>query len=145
VAAIAEPPLNKKVITYTTGSAFAFVQILGVVKLFADMTFEGGAAINGQFLATLGASAAAVSIIAGVGEFLEYSLRSVAGALILAERIGRSIRKSTIEAMRFGFAGAAVHPGAIPVVGSRDYRTWWRGPTVSVGSQAGTLTHSDRQ
>lgn len=61
------------------GSAFAFVLILGVVNFFADMTYEGGAAINGQFLGTLGASAAAVSIIAGLGEFLGYSLRSLAG------------------------------------------------------------------
>jgi MFS family permease len=123
-------------LTVSASSAFAFVLILGVVNLFADMTYEGGAAINGQYLASLGASAFAVSFIAGVGEFLGYSLRSVAGyvadrsgkywlvtfvgyavnllavpamaltghwalagALILAERIGRAIRKPTIEAM----------------------------------------------
>lgn len=117
-------------------SAFRFVLILGVVNLFADMTYEGGAAINGQFLASLGASAFAVSVIAGVGEFLGYTLRSVSGyvadrsgkywlvtfvgyavnllavpamalagnwqiaaALILAERIGRALRKPTVEAM----------------------------------------------
>src|ERR1051325_2603056 len=52
---------------------------MGIVNLFADMTYEGGASINGPFLGTLGASAAAISIIAGVGEFLGYSLRSVSG------------------------------------------------------------------
>jgi MFS family permease len=109
---------------------------MGVVNLFADMTYEGGGSINGQFLGTLGATAAAISIIAGVGEFLGYVLRSVAGyiadrtgrhwlitfigytinllavpamalagswqvaaGLILAERIGRAIRKPTVEAM----------------------------------------------
>lgn len=109
---------------------------MGAVNFFADMTYEGGGSINGPYLATLGASAAAVSIIAGVGEFLGYSLRSVAGyvadktgrfwlitfigyainllavpamalagnwqiaaALILLERIGRAIRKPTVEAM----------------------------------------------
>src|SRR4051794_10992967 len=60
-------------------AAFAFVLTLGVVNLFADITYEGGASINGPFLGTLGASAAAISIIAGVGEFLGYGLRSVAG------------------------------------------------------------------
>lgn len=109
---------------------------MGIVNLFADMTYEGGASINGQFLGSLGASAAAVSIVAGLGEFLGYSLRSVsgyiadrtgkhwpitfigyainllavpamalagtwqaAGALVLAERAGRAIRKPTVEAM----------------------------------------------
>ena len=38
---------------------------MGVVNLFGDMTYEGGAAMNGQFMAMLGASAAAVSITAG--------------------------------------------------------------------------------
>jgi MFS family permease len=117
-------------------SAFAFVMTMGIVNLFADMTYEGGASINGPFLGTLGASAVMISIIAGVGEFLGYSLRSVAGyvadktgkywfitflgysinllavptmafagnwqaagALILAERIGRALRKPTVEAM----------------------------------------------
>ena len=116
--------------------AFNFVLTMGVVNLFGDMTYEGGGAINGQFMATLGASAAVVSITAGLGEFLGYSLRSVSGyisdrtgrywlitfigyainllavpvmalagnwqvaaLLILAERIGRAIRKPTVEAM----------------------------------------------
>jgi MFS family permease len=109
---------------------------MGMVNLFGDLTYEGGASINGPFLGTLGASAAMIGIIAGVGEFLGYSLRSVAGyiadktgkywqvsfvgyainllavpamalagswqvaaALIMAERIGRAIRKPTVEAM----------------------------------------------
>ena len=68
-------------------SAFAFVLTMGVVNLFADVTYEGGASINGQFLGSLGASAAAVSIVAGVGECLGYGLRSVAG--YLADRTGK--------------------------------------------------------
>src|ERR1041384_223970 len=68
-------------------SAFNFVLTLGVVNLFADMTSEGGAAINGPFLGSLGAGAAVVSIVAGVGEFLGYSLRAVAG--YVADRTGK--------------------------------------------------------
>src|SRR5438093_4299463 len=59
--------------------AFRFVLTMGIVNLFADLTYEGGASINGPFLGTLGASAAAISIVAGVGEFLGYSLRVVSG------------------------------------------------------------------
>ena len=68
-------------------AAFAFVFTMGIVNLFGDTTYEGGASINGQFLGSLGASAAAISIIAGAGEFLGYSLRSVAGWS--ADRTGR--------------------------------------------------------
>jgi len=119
-----------------SSAAFRFVLTMGIVNLFADVTYEGGASINGQFLATLGASAGTVSVIAGVGEWIGYSLRSVSGyvadktgkwwpltflgyvinllavpamafagnwptaaALIIAERVGRAIRKPTVEAM----------------------------------------------
>ena len=67
--------------------AFRFVLTMGVVNLFADVTYEGGASINGPFMASLGASAATVSIVAGLGEFLGYSLRSVSG--YAADRTGR--------------------------------------------------------
>jgi MFS family permease len=119
-----------------TASAFAFVFTMGIVNLFADLTYEGGASINGPFLGSLGASAAAISIVAGVGEFLGYAIRlpagyisdktgrvwlltfigyiinllavpalalagnwPVAASLVIAERLGRAIRKPTVEAM----------------------------------------------
>ncbi|HEX5075111.1 MAG TPA: MFS transporter [Gemmatimonadaceae bacterium] len=128
----ARPTLGRGV----ASAAFAFVLTMGLVNLFGDATYEGGASINGPFLGSLGATGAMISIIAGVGEFLGYSLRSVsgwvadktgkywpvtfvgyvinlfavpamalagnwqvAGALILAERVGRAIRKPTVEAM----------------------------------------------
>jgi predicted MFS family arabinose efflux permease len=128
--------MNKPTARGSGSAAFQFVLTMGVVNLFGDVTYEGGASINGQFLGELGASAAAISIIAGAGEFLGYSLRwiagyiadktgrhwivtfvgylintmavpamalagswQVAGALVLAERIGRAIRKPTVEAM----------------------------------------------
>jgi len=116
--------------------AFTFVLTMGVVNLFGDVTYEGGGSINGPFMAALGASAAIVSITAGIGEFLGYALRPFAGyvadttgrywlitfigyainlvavpimalagswqfaaAFVLAERIGRAIRKPTVDAM----------------------------------------------
>ena len=65
--------------TRAASHAFRFVLTMGIVNFFADVTYEGGASINGPFLGPLGASAAAISIIAGLGEFLGYSLRSVYG------------------------------------------------------------------
>ena len=60
-------------------TAFGFVVIIGIVNLFADMTYEGARSITGPFLGSLGASATIVGIVAGTGELLGYSLRSVAG------------------------------------------------------------------
>jgi MFS family permease len=62
-------------------SAFKFVLTIGIVNLFADMTYEGARAITGPFLASLGASAFAVGIIAGGGELAGYALRLIAGYL----------------------------------------------------------------
>jgi MFS family permease len=110
--------------------------VMGVVNLFSDLTYEGGASINGPFLRTLGASATAISVVAGLGEFLGYSIRLLSGylsdktgrywvitfigyvinlcavpllalagswpiaaAFVLTERIGRGIRKPTVESM----------------------------------------------
>lgn len=61
--------------------AFKFVLIVGIVNLFADMTYEGARSITGPFLESLGASALAVGVIAGGGELLGYVLRSIAGYL----------------------------------------------------------------
>lgn len=122
--------------TLSDSPAFRFVLTMGLVNLFADVTYEGGGALNGPFLGSLGATAAAISIIAGLGECLGYAVRSLSGSvadrtgkhwpitfvgyainllavpamalapnwetaavLVLAERIGRGIRKPTVEAM----------------------------------------------
>lgn len=59
--------------------ALRFVLIIGVVQLFADMTYEGARGIIGPFLGSLGASAAVVGFTAGFGELMGYALRSVTG------------------------------------------------------------------
>jgi MFS family permease len=126
----------KRIRAAMDSTAFRFVLTMGMVNLFADVTYEGGGSINGPFLGALGAGAVVVSIVAGAGEFLGYSLRAVAGhiadrtgkywpisfvgyainllavpamalattwqmaaILMLAERIGRAIRKPTVESM----------------------------------------------
>ena len=115
-------------------SALRFVVIIGIVNLFADLTYEGARGIVGPFLGSLGASAAIVGFVAGFGELMGYGLRSVSGyfadkfhrhwvfaflgyavnmlavpalalagqwplaaGLVVAERVGRGIRKPTVE------------------------------------------------
>ncbi len=60
-------------------SALRFIILIGIISLFADFTYEGARSINGQFLETLGASAAAVGFIAGFGELIGYGLRFIFG------------------------------------------------------------------
>jgi MFS family permease len=68
-------------------TVFRFVILIGVVNLFADLTYEGARSITGPFLAQLGATAAIISIVSGAGEFVGYSLRAVAG--YVADKTGR--------------------------------------------------------
>src|SRR5262245_8112907 len=125
-----------RTLSSSASPAFTFVLTMGVVNLFADITYEGGGSINGQVLGALGASSVIVRVTAGMGECVGYALRSVSGyvadrsgrywaitfigyvvnliavplmalagswqiaaALIVAERIGRALRKPTVEAM----------------------------------------------
>lgn len=60
-------------------NAMRFVVLIGVVSLFADMTYEGARAINGPFLAILGASGAVVGLVSGLGELIGFSIRLVSG------------------------------------------------------------------
>ena len=128
-------------------SALQFVLIVGIVNFFADFTYEGARGIVGPFLGSLGASAAIIGFVAGIGELMGYGLRSVSGyfadkshrhwafasvgytinmlavpalaltgqwpvasGLVITERVGRGIRKPTVEAM-LSFAGKSIGAG----------------------------------
>jgi MFS family permease len=56
-----------------------FIVCLGIVSMFADMTYEGARSVLGPFLNNLGASATQVGLIAGIGEMLAASLRFFSG------------------------------------------------------------------
>src|SRR5436309_4958684 len=62
-----------------SSSALRFVLIIGIANFFADFTYEGARGIVGPFLGSLGASAAIVGFVAGLGELMGYGLRSVSG------------------------------------------------------------------
>src|SRR5436305_11334342 len=128
-------------------SALHFVVTIGIVNFFADFTYEGARGIVGPFLGSLGASAAVLGFVAGLGELMGYALRSVSGyfadklhrhwvfaflgyavnmlavpalaltaqwpaaaSLVVAERVGRGIRKPTVEAM-LSYAGKSIGAG----------------------------------
>src|SRR5205814_1162003 len=128
-------------------SGVHFVLIIGIASFFADFTYDGARAIIGPFLGSLGASAAIVGLVAGLGELMGYGLRSVSGyfadkshrhwafaflgytinmlavpalaltrqwplaaSLVVSERIGRGIRKPTVEAM-LSYAGRSIGAG----------------------------------
>src|SRR5438876_5670496 len=128
-------------------AALRFVIIIGVANFFADFTYEGARGIVGPFLGSLGASAAIIGFVAGLGELMGYGLRSVSGyfadkshrhwafaflgyavnmlavpalalagrwpvaaSLVVAERVGRGIRKPTVEAM-LSYAGKSIGAG----------------------------------
>jgi MFS family permease len=63
--------------------AFAMhvIILLGVVSLLGDIIYEGARSVTGPYLALLGASAAIVGFISGLGEFIGYALRLVSGYL----------------------------------------------------------------
>src|SRR5881392_4367661 len=90
----------------TAGSAFRFVILIGIVNLFADLTYEGARGIIGPFLGSLGASAAIVGFVAGFGELVGYGLRSVSG--YFADKSHRH--------WAFAFVGYAINMLAVPAL-----------------------------
>ena len=86
--------------------ALRFVLIIGVVQLFADMTYEGARGIIGPFLGSLGASATVVGFTAGFGELMGYGFRSVTG--YFADK--------THKYWAFIFAGYFINMLAVPAL-----------------------------
>ena len=58
-----------------------FIILFGIVSLFSDMAHEGASSIRGAYLSLLGASAATIGFISGLGELVGYSMRYVFGKL----------------------------------------------------------------
>lgn len=86
--------------------AFRFVLIIGIVNLFADLTYEGARAVTGPFLGSLGASATVVGFVAGLGELMGYGLRSFSG--YFADKTHRY--------WAFIFTGYAINMLAVPAL-----------------------------
>jgi MFS family permease len=87
-------------------AALRFVLIIGIANFFADFTYEGARGIVGPFLDSLGASAAIVGLVAGLGELMGYGLRSVSG--YFADKSHRH--------WAFAFVGYTVNLLAVPAL-----------------------------
>lgn len=59
--------------------AMTFILLFSIVSLLSDMTHEGAASIRGAYLSLLGASAATIGFVSGLGELAGYSLRLLFG------------------------------------------------------------------
>jgi hypothetical protein len=59
------PALSPATAALPRRNALRFIVLLGVVSLFADMTYESARSITGPYLALLGASATVVGFISG--------------------------------------------------------------------------------
>lgn len=106
-------------------SALRFIVCLGIVSLFADMTYEGAHSIIGPFLRDLGASPFAVALIAGAGEMLAASLRFFSGRF--ADR--------TQAYWTITFAGYAMNVVAVPALAFVP--TWQAAAILVVAERTG--------
>lgn len=67
--------------------AVVVIIIFGIISMLGDAVYESARSANSQYLHLLDVSAAQVGLVFGLGEFLGYFLRLVAG--ILSDRGGR--------------------------------------------------------
>jgi MFS family permease len=120
-----------------------FVICFGLVSLFADMVYEGGRSIIGPYLATLGASAAVVGTVAGIGEFMGYGLRVASGYLV--QRRGHY--------WTWTITGYALTVLSVPLIGSTNviapalllYGTERLGKAVRSPAKDTLLSHASTQ
>ncbi|MBV8530931.1 MAG: MFS transporter [Candidatus Eremiobacteraeota bacterium] len=128
--------------------ALRFVVLVGIVNCFSDFTYEGGRGVAGAFLGHLGASGAAVGIVAGGGELAGFAIRSVAG--MVADRtglywldiwLGYAINVLCVPALAFAGSWPAA---AGLLVGERVGRGIRKPVTAAILSEAGRSLGSGR-
>jgi len=92
-------------------AAIRFIICLGIVSMFADMTYEGAHSVIGPLLSDLGSSALQVGFVAGVGEMFAASLRLFSGRLADKTRaywtiaiFGYAINIVVVPALAFALA-----------------------------------------
>jgi MFS family permease len=66
---------------------FTIIILFGLISMFGDIIYESARSANSQYLNLLGISAAKIGLIFGLGEFLGYFLRLVAG--VLSDKSGK--------------------------------------------------------
>jgi MFS family permease len=67
--------------------AVTVIILFGVISMLGDMVYESARGANSQYFNLLGISAAQVGLVFGIGEFLGYFLRLLAG--VLSDKSGK--------------------------------------------------------
>lgn len=120
-----------------------FIVLLGIVSLFADITYEGARGIIGPYLSILGASGTDIGFVIGLGALLGYGMRSLAGYL----------SDKTQRYWIFIFVGYALNLAAIPLLALTDH---WQtaavliilerfGKAIRVPSRDALLSYATKQ
>ncbi len=110
--------------------AVAFIVFIGVVSLFADMTYEGARSVTGPYLGALGASATLVGFVAGFGELVGYALRFASGWF------GDRTRRYWAGAI----VGYAINLGSVPLLAVA--KTTGVAATLMIGERMGRAIRS---
>jgi len=66
---------------------FIIIILFGLISMFGDIIYESARSANSQYLNLLGISAAKIGLVFGLGEFLGYFLRLVAG--VFSDKSGK--------------------------------------------------------
>ncbi len=67
--------------------AVTVIILFGIISMLGDIVYEGARSANSQYFNLLAVSAAQVGLVFGIGEFLGYALRLIAG--VLSDRSGK--------------------------------------------------------
>lgn len=111
-------------------SPWRFVVSFGIVSLLADVVYEGARSVTGPFLASLGASAAVVGIVTGLGE-----------AIGLIGRLGSGLWADRTRAYwPLTIAGYALTVAAVPLLGIAH--VLWIAAVLVIAERAGKALRS---
>lgn len=66
---------------------FTIIILFGLISMFGDIIYESARSANSQYLNLLGINAAKIGLVFGLGEFLGYFLRLIAG--VLSDKSGK--------------------------------------------------------
>ena len=79
--------MNRKIVNHSSKTAIRVIIIFGIISLLEDMVYESARSANSQYFELIGINAAQVGLVFGIGEFLGYFLRLIAG--ILSDKTGK--------------------------------------------------------
>lgn len=68
-------------------TAVQIILVFGIISMLADMVYEGARSANSQYFELLGITATQVGLAFGIGEFIGYGLRLLAG--VASDKSGR--------------------------------------------------------